>query len=550
MFGRAAVLDHPDGAVEQRPGPRDVAPAPMVHAGEQVQADRQLGVEPESLRLGAQLGQVLASSPGSRRRMPGCNRTWMSSSSARTRRAADASRRACGAPERHELLGVADRQGGERSAGRRGRMPRCTSPSRRRRRRGERYRRPGCRRGRAGRREPPRCGRGAWSAAAVTVAVGRGPHQVVDEVDVAVLVGAKHAVALQVGECLEQLGWLAVGDGGEQARRKRAPEGGGPWHERERILVEPGQAITDERIDAARQRVLAPGERSGHLDGEERVAVRHRGDARGVGSGGDLLGQLGDRRRRQRADRQLVQDVVTAERFDERAGRQRCRRARRARAVATNATSACGEVPDREVEERSGRFVEPVDVVEQDGDRMTARQGWRAPARRRRRGDWVHRGRSVRRTAQAGGGRAGHGRRRRHRRAGRCGARRSTRRTVGRARLRRRVRRRPFRQLLQDGRSSPPAAAVLPMPGSPTRSRSPPAVSPSRSRADTMTDHRGLVRASALRPAGGARRADRRRPPSMPSTSTRCSRIACSRARSSWDGSMPSSSPRVVRARW
>src|SRR5262249_2323675 len=51
-------FDEPGGSFHEGAGPGDVAPTPVIGAGEEAEAPRQLGVQAESLRFSAEIGQV------------------------------------------------------------------------------------------------------------------------------------------------------------------------------------------------------------------------------------------------------------------------------------------------------------------------------------------------------------------------------------------------------------------------------------------------------------------------------------------------------------
>ena len=94
------------------------------------------------------------------------------------------------------------------------------------------------------------------------------------------------------------------------------------------------------------------------------------GDARRIDTRCDRLSQLGDRDRGKRADRQFVQRVVSAEPFDEAAAGSVVVELGRPRSGDERDVGDGGvEMTHRELEECHRTLVEPVDVVQEDGDR-------------------------------------------------------------------------------------------------------------------------------------------------------------------------------------
>ena len=61
--------------------------------------------------------------------------------------------------------------------------------------------------------------------------IGGAAHEVVHEVDVAVIVGAQHAVAFQDADRFEQLDRFAFDEPGQHTWRYTATESGDPWHQ-------------------------------------------------------------------------------------------------------------------------------------------------------------------------------------------------------------------------------------------------------------------------------------------------------------------------------
>ena len=87
--------------------------------------------------------------------------------------------------------------------------------------------------------------------------VSRGAHQIVGEVDAAVVVGLKHTVAFQITQRTDELSSIGAGELGENRRRNPPTKRRHPQNERARTRVETGKAIPDECVDLGHRLVAA-----------------------------------------------------------------------------------------------------------------------------------------------------------------------------------------------------------------------------------------------------------------------------------------------------
>ena len=204
--------------------------------------------------------------------------------------------------------------------------------------------------------------------------VGRRPHQIMVEVVRAVGQHLQHPVVLHLPERLDQFLDRTVHHLSQDRRVRPPAEGGEPRHEHCRLGAQAAEAVAEQGVETARQRVVAPGQPPGHLHGEKRVAVAGLGDQSRIGAGRDGVGERGDRLGVKGSEGDRAELVVAAQGDDETARRQvgielgNPGRGHQRHRIPSHMS---GHV----MQQRRRRRVEPVEVVEQHGDRRVGGHG-------------------------------------------------------------------------------------------------------------------------------------------------------------------------------